>query len=474
MKFARSLPQRGVSTAALVGLLALAACGRHEPPAPVDIYPASRSPGAAPGTAAVAPAYPPAAPAPQPRLGARDTVYVVERGDTAYAVARRFDIPVKSIIDANNLQPPYGVVAGQRLAIPQPRAHLVVAGDTVQSVSHRYGVDVSALVRANDLPPPYALRPGQRLALPASVAGTPAAPQVAVAPPPALAAAASPAPPTSGARAVEVAALAAPSGPPPRPSAAPVATPVATAPPPAPPAPAVAAAAPAPVAPPKPPTALAVDKPAAPPAPAPAPVAPPPPAAAAAQERAPEPTTERPPQLAAVAVPKPEDAAPAATPAPPPPTEPPAVEPTVAAPPHDTTPVGPPPPRAGKTFLWPLRGRVIATYGEQGRGLHNDGINIAAPRGTPIRAAENGVVAYAGNEIRGFGNLLLIRHAGGYMTAYAHADTLLVKRGDTVHRGQTIARVGATGSVTEPQLHFEIREGSQPVDPQRFLGSPSA
>ena len=144
------------------------------------------------------------------------------------------------------------------------------------------------------------------------------------------------------------------------------------------------------------------------------------------------------------------------------------VEPVVAAP-----PAGPPPPRAGKTFLWPLRGRVIATFGEQGKGLHNDGINIQAPRGTPIKAAENGVVRYAGNEIRGFGNLLLIRHAGGYMTAYAHADTLLVKRGDTVHRGQVIARVGATGSATEPQLHFEIREGSQPVDPTRYLGSPT-
>jgi murein DD-endopeptidase MepM/ murein hydrolase activator NlpD len=145
-------------------------------------------------------------------------------------------------------------------------------------------------------------------------------------------------------------------------------------------------------------------------------------------------------------------------------------------PPRDTTPVGPPPPRAGKTFLWPLHGRVIATFGEQGRGVQNAGINIAAPRGTPIRAAENGVVRYAGNEVRGYGNLVLVEHAGGYVTAYAHADAILVKRGDTVHRGQVIARVGATGSVTEPQLHFEIREnqGREPVDPQRYLGNPSA
>jgi murein DD-endopeptidase MepM/ murein hydrolase activator NlpD len=117
---------------------------------------------------------------------------------------------------------------------------------------------------------------------------------------------------------------------------------------------------------------------------------------------------------------------------------------------------------------------VIATFGEQGKGLHNDGINIQAPRGTPIKAAENGVVRYAGNEIRGFGNLLLIEHAGGFITAYAHADSLLVKRGDTVHRGQTIARVGATGSVNDPQLHFEVRQDRTPVDPQRYLGSPTS
>ena len=81
---------------------------------------------------------------------------------------------------------------------------------------------------------------------------------------------------------------------------------------------------------------------------------------------------------------------------------------------------------------------------------------------------------YAGNEIRGFGNLLLIEHAGGFITAYAHAETLLVKRGDTVHRGQVIARVGATGSVSDPQLHFEVRQDRQPVDPQRYLGSPTS
>ena len=95
----------------------------------------------------------------------------------------------------------------------------------------------------------------------------------------------------------------------------------------------------------------------------------------------------------------------------------------------------------------------------------------AAPRGTPIKAAENGVVAYSGNELRGFGNLVLIRHADGYMTAYGHTAELLVKRGQTVRRGQTIARVGASGAVSSPQLHFEIRKKKRALDPRRYLGS---
>lgn len=132
------------------------------------------------------------------------------------------------------------------------------------------------------------------------------------------------------------------------------------------------------------------------------------------------------------------------------------------------------PARAGSGFIWPVRGRVISDFGSKGGGLHNDGINIAAPRGTPIRAAENGVVVYAGNELRGFGNLVLLRHAGGWMTAYGHADQLTVERGDQVKRGQVIARVGATGNVTSPQVHFELRRGSRPVNPREHLLSESA
>jgi murein DD-endopeptidase MepM/ murein hydrolase activator NlpD len=133
-----------------------------------------------------------------------------------------------------------------------------------------------------------------------------------------------------------------------------------------------------------------------------------------------------------------------------------------------------PPARAGGKFLWPVRGRLITNYGRKSDGLHNDGINIAAPRGAPVHAAENGVVAYLGNELRGFGNLILIKHADGWVTAYAHNQNFLVRRGDTVKRGQVIARIGSSGNVATPQLHFEIRKGTRSVDPMRLLGSQKA
>ena len=121
------------------------------------------------------------------------------------------------------------------------------------------------------------------------------------------------------------------------------------------------------------------------------------------------------------------------------------------------------------SFRWPVRGRVIAGFGPTPNGLQNDGINLAVPEGTPVKAAEDGVVAYAGNELKGYGNLVLVRHANGFVTAYAHASDILVKRGETVKRGQVIAHSGQTGNVTSPQLHFEIRKGSTPVDPSQYL-----
>jgi murein DD-endopeptidase MepM/ murein hydrolase activator NlpD len=120
-------------------------------------------------------------------------------------------------------------------------------------------------------------------------------------------------------------------------------------------------------------------------------------------------------------------------------------------------------------FRWPANGRVITAFGPTTSGQQNDGINIAVPENTPVKAAEDGVVAYAGNELKGYGNLVLVRHPNGYVTAYAHTKELLVKRGDQVKRGQVIARSGQSGNVNAPQLHFEIRKGAAPLDPTKFL-----
>lgn len=124
-----------------------------------------------------------------------------------------------------------------------------------------------------------------------------------------------------------------------------------------------------------------------------------------------------------------------------------------------------PDPRSSLDFRWPARGRVIAGFGTAG----SEGIRIALPEGTPVRAAEGGTVAYAGDELRGYGNLILIRHADGYVSAYAHNSQLLVQRGEEVRRGQVIANSGRTGNVNAPQLHFEIRRGADPVDPMPYL-----
>ena len=354
--------------AAAVAALALAGCNQSGRPRPELGKPIS--PDAVAAAAAITPTS---------ALGITD--YTVIPGDTVYVVANRFKVPVRDMIEANRLAPPYRLRPGQRLVVPARRIYVARAGDTIDGVSRLYGVDRSTLIRLNGIGEPYAIQDGQRLLLPA-----PVEPAGAAAP---TAAAGGPAP-VAAVTAVEL-----------------------------------------------PPPTLA---PAAPPAGVPAAPAPPVPGA-------------------------PGD----------PPVAAPAEAETAAAAEYTTAPAIPtaipqPPALSGGKFLWPVNGKIVSRFGATDGGLHNDGLNIAAPQGTPVRAAENGVVAYAGNELRGFGNLLLIRHADGWMSAYAHNDALLVQRGDRVARGQTIARVGRTGNVATPQLHFELRRGAGPVDPLPHLG----
>jgi lipoprotein NlpD len=167
----------------------------------------------------------------------------------------------------------------------------------------------------------------------------------------------------------------------------------------------------------------------------------------------------------------------AATPAPIPAPAPVPLKPPVVASVPAPLPPPAPVPQAPLTatadaprFLWPVRGRVVAGFGDQGNGRFNDGVNLAVTKGESVKVAADGVVLFA-QTMRGFGNLILVRHAGNWLTAYAHNDTLLVARGTSVKRGEVIARAGQTGTVTSPQLHFEVRRGSKPVNPVQFLPS---
>lgn len=392
-----------------LGALAFAGCARQGPPAPVFNN----------------------GPAPVFATPVADVVQgggrvVVRKGQTLYAVARAAGVPLRSLIDANHLQPPFHIHTGQTLIVPPIHGHLVQRGETLYRVSRQYGVEAATLVQLNHLTPPYLLKTGELLTLPPAVI-TVAEPEHA--------------PPVATAW-----------------QTAPTIQPQPSRPAVSPPAQAPAALAPLPtvelggtvvppvIAEPSAPAVPAASVPSSPPAPAR-------PAAVAGAHQA-----LAPPPVAAAAPPPPAPVAP-----PPEPPLPNASEARVAA------LVAAHEPPSAPLFYWPVRGRVIAVFGPAPGGTHNDGINISAPLGTIVSAAENGTVAYAGDALKGFGNLLLIKHSGGWVSAYAHNDVLLVKRGDRVRRGQPVARLGNTGGVSSPQLHFELRQGVKPIDPLDHL-----
>ncbi len=346
-------------------------------------------------------------------------------------------------------------------------------GDSLQALSTRYGVPAVAILQANGLSTASQLTPGRTVVIPVfNAVGAPTAASAPVAPRPAASA---PAP-----RPAPVAARPAPApvpqpqmrlveGAKPAPTrAAPAATPQRAEPArpapvaarPAQPAPAPARTAARPESarpePAKPVVQAQAPAPQRPAAPAPAPQPQPQRPVAQAPAPAPQPAQPAQPQrVAALGNP-----AVASNPAPAPAPQPARPEPTQTA----SLPASP---SSNLDFRWPARGRVISGFGSGG----NEGINIAVPEGTPVRAAEGGTVAYAGNELRGYGNLVLIRHDNGYVSAYAHNGEIGVKRGDKVTRGQVIAKSGQSGNVNSPQLHFEIRKGSTPVDPMPYLSN---
>ena len=397
--------------APLLALLAglLAGCGFLAVPASKE----AAAPAAAPVAAAPAPAAAPG-------------TVVVQPGDSVYSIARRNNTPIRAIIEANHLEPPYVLRAGQPLIVPHPQTYVVRPGDALYAVARQNNVDASELVRANDLKPPYRLIIGQTLILPGAIASEPAA---------------APVMPASQDEVQRVELL-----PPPGSTAAPAAnTPVAS-------------------------TGSTSEGGVITTVPLPPPQQP------QAQPEQPQQVQEGAPPV--VVVPSPPPAAVADYPAPVKTGEG-EEKPATAAPPSAGTKLASLPPAAslpagpggasGGRFIWPVRGKILSGYGQKEGGLFNDGINIAIKEGTPVVAADEGAVVYAGNEIRGFGNLVLIKHANGWMTAYAHNKELLVRRGEEVRRGQIIARAGSSGTVPIPQLHFEIRRGSHAVDPTKYL-----
>lgn len=267
-----------------------------------------------------------------------DTI-TVKKGDTLYSLSRTYSIPIRDLIEANNLTPPYTLYVGRVLRLPVARYHTVAMGDTLYSISKRYNVDVTTLSRLNNLREPYTLSIGQKLALPASVSSSNTYTSTTAHESSSYAKTTTSAPKTTTAKTESV---------------------------------------------------------------------------------------------------------------------------------STSTQAKPTAYRKNK-FAWPVRGTIISRYGAIGKGRSNDGINIKAPLGTVVKAADAGKVAYAGNELKGFGNLILIQHNDGWITAYAHNSSFLVKKGQWVQKGTPIAKVGSSGGVNTPQLHFEVRSGKKPLNPLAYL-----
>lgn len=429
----RSGPYPVIRLAAwLAGTLLLASCGGRTEPAPVEYVGGGPSSSASTGTIPGG-----GSDGPMPEIEAAPLA-PVSRGITATPL----DTPASAPVETTPAPAPETAAPGAE-ATPAAGTTVVATGETLSAVARRTGVPMRDLILANNLSAPFTVQPGQVLQVPQARYHTVVAGDTVYN--------------ISRRYGVDQASLMAENGISPpftvklgqklripgRVEAAPAPQP---------------AMEPVPIA--APTEAAPVETPAENPAPVPEIIEPdpdslPPPKPAADAGAS--------PAMAATMVPQPARK----------PTPPPVAATTAAA--AATVPARPgaasseAPPAGEMRFVWPVAGDVISEFGSKPGGQHNDGINIQAAQGTSVRAAEAGVVAYAGNEIRGFGNLVLIRHAGGWMTAYAHNATLLVKQGDKVVRGQQIARVGHTGNVTVPQLHFEMRKGRTPVDPLKYL-----
>lgn len=328
----------GFSTQTLMAIalaITLSACGGSPtgPVNPADIKPVYTlrnspfkvpSPRIKPKVPVSRYAAPPQEKAPAYLAQASGKTVTVRKGDTLYALSRRYGVSVVDLSRVNNIRPPYGLTIGQKIKLPSVAVHVVKKGETTYGIAQTYSVLLSDLVKVNKIRPPYGLAIGQRLTIP------------------------------GGAK--------------------------------------VAASVPA--------------------------------------SYAPKKTTAQKPASSRVYV---------------------------------------PPPKSGQYFAWPVTGTIISRFGPKQGGVHNDGINLLAKRGLAVRAAETGVVAYAADDLPGYGNLILVKHSGNWVTAYAHTENVKVKPGQVVTKGQILAHVGASGGVLKPQLHFEIRRGRKALNPLLYL-----
>jgi len=269
----------------------------------------------------------------------------VRKGDTLYSISKSHDIPVRALIEENQLEPPYTLSIGQYLAFPKMKTYRVRRGDTLYSIASQHNMSVSSLAKMNNIEAPYTIHQGQVLRI-SSWADDQKKPIYTESDRP-----------TSSANATKT-------------------------------------------------------------------------TGSVAQDKKTE--IERRKNV----------------------KNPTAFQGKANVPKSQTK----------KKFAWPVSGKIGTAFGSG-----NDGINILGKAGSAINAADAGTVAYAGNELKGYGNLVLIRHNDGWITAYAHNRRLLVKKGDLVKKGQKIAEMGDTGNVKSPQLHFEIRYKAKVVNPTQYL-----
>lgn len=304
-----------------------------------------------------------ALPAPRPAWEARPViadaqevrgqVYIIRAGDTLGRLSNATGAGADAIARANDLAPPFTLLAGRRLSIPGGRYHLVRPGESGIAIARAYGVPWSRVVEANGLVDPFILRAGQRVLIPDLTPATPGSSTAAQ---------------RAAAFRLDIDDILTGGEP-----------------------------------------ALAVNK-----------------------------TPARPATTAARVLPA-------------------------------TAAVVAPPARLTGGFAWPVDGRIVSRFGPGASGERQNGVNIAAALGTPVRAAADGVVAYAGSGIQSLGGLIIVRHGGGWTSVYGYAARLLVQRGQAVKKGQTLAVSGQTGNADRPAVHFELRKSRTPVDPQREL-----